>query len=94
MSDKEFPKGLFAKRNGKAPDFVLCSISVKKAEFVEYLRSLGGDEWANFQVKRSQGGKVYVELDTWKPEQAQQAGFDNPQRGNSGDGFADSEPPF
>lgn len=71
MSDKEFPKGLFAKRNDNAPDFVLCSLSVKKAEFIEYLNSMGGDDWANFQVKRSKGGKVYVELDTWKPQESQ-----------------------
>ena len=72
MSEKEFPKGLFAKRNDNAPDFVLCSLSVKKKEFVEYLRTLDReDEWCNFQVKRSQGGKVYVELDMWKPQASQ-----------------------
>ena len=73
MSDKQFPKGLFAKRHDNAPDFVLCSLSVKKKEFVEYLRTLDReDEWANFQVKRSKDGKIYVDLDTWKPEPQEQ----------------------
>jgi len=29
--------------------------------------------WVNIQVKRSKGGKLYAELDTWQPTQGESA---------------------
>lgn len=68
MSDKEFPDGLIFKlpRDG-APEYVSGSLSIKKAEFIEWLSSRDGD-WVNLNLKRSQGGKAYAEVDNWKPE--------------------------
>jgi len=64
----EFPTGLFAKApHPNAPDFVKGKLSVKRADFGNYLRGKEGD-WLNFDIKESKDGKWYVALDTWQPE--------------------------
>lgn len=70
MSDKEFPKGLFAKApHPNAPSFVKCGINIKIADLGNYLREKhnAGEEWLNLQVKESKDGKWYAEVDDWKP---------------------------
>lgn len=70
MSDeKTFVDGMIVKRHDNAPDFVICNLSLKGKELVEFMRQHQNDGWVNVQIKRSQGGKLYAELDTWKPEQ-------------------------
>ena len=72
MSDKEFPSGLFAKApHERAPDFVKCSLSIKRADLGNWLRGKS-DEWINLQVKESRGGKWYVEVDNWKPDSSKE----------------------
>lgn len=71
MTDKEFVPGLFAKApHPNAPDFVKASVSIKIQDLGNFLRekSQAGEEWVNVQVKQSQGGKWYAEVDNWKPE--------------------------
>ena len=69
MNDQKiFVDGLIAKRNENAPDWVICSLSLKGKELVEFMREHQKDGWVNVQVKRSQGGKIYAELDTWEPK--------------------------
>jgi len=68
MSDIEFIDGLFVKPpHEKAPDFVKCTISIKRKDLGNWLRSKD-DEWINMQVKESKNGKWYAEVDNWKPE--------------------------
>ena len=77
MSDKEFVPGLFAKApHEKAPDFVKCGISIKVKDLGNFLRekNAAGDEWVNIQVKESQGGKWYAEVDKWEPKQSAPSG--------------------
>ena len=63
----DFVDGLMAKKpNEKAPDFVKCAISIKRADLITWLTGQT-DEWINVQVKESKGGKWYAEVDTWKP---------------------------
>jgi hypothetical protein len=39
MADnKEFPNGIIAKRQDNAPEFVLCNLSFKVEEFINYLQ--------------------------------------------------------
>ena len=68
MSD--FPKGIFAKKkHDNAPAFVVCKISIKRAEAIEWLQSLTG-EFVNLDIKESKdGSKLYAQIDNWKPKE-------------------------
>lgn len=69
MSDTEFVDGLIMKdRHEKAPDFVKCHISIKRKELIAWLHNKP-DEWINLDVRRSKAGKLYAEVNNWKPEQ-------------------------
>ena len=67
MTDKIFADGFIAKRHENAPDFVLTGLSVKVSEAKAFLDQHANKGWVNLQVKRSKGGKLYVELDTFEP---------------------------
>jgi hypothetical protein len=64
----EFPNGLIFKlpRNG-APEFVKGSLSIKRAELIEWLNSKS-DEWINLDLKVGQSGKAYASVNTFKPD--------------------------
>jgi hypothetical protein len=70
--EKVFADGFVFKRNEKAPDFVVGGISVKVEDAVAFLRKHDKNGWVNLQVKNSQGGKYYIELDTFEPKAQQQ----------------------
>lgn len=63
QKEKVFASGFIAKRNDAAPEYVLVNLSVKVSEAMEFLNRNQSNGWVNLQVKRSQGGKLYVELD-------------------------------
>ncbi len=70
MSDKpevEFVDGLIVKRpNEKAPEYVVCNISIKRKDLGNWLRTKT-DEWINVDVKISKQGKYYAAVNNWKP---------------------------
>lgn len=66
--EKVFAEGIIFKRNDNAPDFVIGSMSVKNDEFVPFLQANAKNGWTNLQVKKSQNGKFYIELDTFEPK--------------------------
>ena len=68
---KVFADGFVFKRNENAPDFVIGSLSIKVEEAVAFLKQHTKNGWVNLQVKNSQGGKYYMELDTFEPKQQQ-----------------------
>ena len=70
MEEKKFAKGLFAKRNEKAPDFVVCYLSFKSDEFIQYLKENTNDKgYVNMQVLKSKDkGTMYAVLDTFEPK--------------------------
>lgn len=70
--EKIFADGFIFKRNEKAPDFVVGGISIKVEDAVAFLKKHDKNGWVNLQVKNSQGGKYYMELDTFEPKQQQQ----------------------
>jgi len=83
--EKIFADGFVFKRNEKAPDFVVGNISVKVEEAVAFLKQHTKNGWVNLQVKNSQGGKYYIELDTFEPKaQQQQAPAQQPEPVNDG----------
>lgn len=68
--DKIFADGFrFEKPREGSPEFVKGRISVKVPEaiaFLEQHQNNGG--WVNIDLKKSQGGKLYLELNTWTPK--------------------------
>jgi hypothetical protein len=82
--DKIFADGFVFKRNEKAPDFVVGGISVKVEDAVAFLRKHDKNGWVNLQVKNSQGGKYYIELDTFEPKAQAQAPAQQPEPVNDG----------
>lgn len=70
MADKIFANGLSFKRpNEKAPEFVKGSLSIKTDEFIDFLKANSVNGWVNLDLKESQGGKLYFELNTWQPKE-------------------------
>jgi hypothetical protein len=84
MQEKIFADGFVFKRNEKAPDFVVGGISVKVEDAVAFLRKHDKNGWVNLQVKNSQGGKYYIELDTFEPKAQAQAPAQQPEPVNDG----------
>jgi len=68
--EKIYAKGLFAKRNEKAPDFVVCSLSVKTDDFTQFLKENTNEKgYVNLQVLKSkEKGTLYAVLDTFEPK--------------------------
>jgi hypothetical protein len=74
MSDEKiFAAGLIVKRNENAPEYVMCNLSVKVDEFAAFAQQYQSNGWLNIQCKVSKNGKMYAELDTWKPTQGDAA---------------------
>jgi len=82
--EKIFADGFVFKRNEKAPDFVVGSISVKVEEATAFLKQHEKNGWVNLQIKNSQGGKYYIELDTFEPKAQAQAPAPQPEPVNDG----------
>ena len=73
MSEKIFVNGMIIKpRHERTPDYVLANISFKVEDMVAFLQQHQDGGWVNVQVMKSQQGKDYAALDTWKPQQQQQ----------------------
>ena len=65
---REFPKGFFASRPDEAPDFALCTIKIKKSEFLPYLTGFDDSDWMTIDVKRSKSNNVFPEVNMFKPD--------------------------
>ena len=68
--EKNYAKGLFVKRNEKAPEFVVCSLSIKTDEFIQFLRENTNEKgYVNLQVLKSKDkGTFYAIVDTFTPK--------------------------
>ena len=68
--EKIYAKGLFVKRNEKAPEFVVCSLSLKSDEFIQFLKENTNDKgYVNLQVlKNKDKGTLYAVVDTFEPK--------------------------
>lgn len=75
MSEKIYADGFrFFDKKDNQPDFVLGAIVISPEALLSWAKSnpdktsdYKGQMQIKFQVKKSKDGKVYVELDTWKP---------------------------
>lgn len=72
MSEREtiFADGMFVEKPSEnAPDFIKLGISIKVAEFTEFLKKHEkASGYVNLNLKKSKGGKLYVDLNDFKPK--------------------------
>lgn len=82
MPEKIFTDGLlFQLPNPQAPDFVKGKLSIKVEDFTKFMKTHANNGWVNIDLKVSQGGKSYAELNTWK-----KANTENPNANNDDTG--------
>ena len=58
---------IFKRPNEGAPDFVKGALSIKVNEAIAFLQKHNSGGWVNLDLKNSQGGKLYLQLNDWKP---------------------------
>lgn len=69
--EKIFAKGFSIKRTEGQPSFVIGRMSVKVSEAIEFLKEHAENDWVSIDIKESAEGKIYCQLNTWKPTQSQ-----------------------
>lgn len=75
MADKIFADGMmWQDPNEKAPDFIKGEILFQTEKFVDFIKAnmeyTTPKGWMKVVMKEAKGsGKIYFELDTWKPTQ-------------------------
>ena len=77
MADKVFVSGMIPKKKPTSPEFVIVNLSFKVDEFKTFLDEHKDAGWVNVVVKESKGGKIYAELDTWKPNSQEKPPVDD-----------------
>ncbi|KGQ19871.1 hypothetical protein LF41_2378 [Lysobacter dokdonensis DS-58] len=93
-NDTKFIEGLIAKApHEKAPEYVKAKLSIKREELIAWLQSQTG-EWINADVKVSQQGKWYVQVDQWRADGKHQESKPIPLRETPRDEHFDDFPPF
>lgn len=66
----KFPQGfIFKKPREGTPTFVKGSLSIKVDEAIEWLKANAHSEWINLDLKQSKEGKLYLQLNEWKPKE-------------------------
>jgi len=66
--DPVFADGFIFKRPREgAPEFVKGALSIKVDEAIAFLQKHNNAGWVNLDLKNSQGGKLYLQLNDWKP---------------------------
>lgn len=68
-NEKQFVDGMFAgKPSENAPEFIKAKISIKAAELIPFLeKHVNNAGYLNLDLKESKAGKLYLELNTYKP---------------------------
>ncbi len=70
MDEKTFAKGIyFGKPHPNAPDFVKGKIDIKVDDLMLFLKEHENEKgYVNLDLKESKAGKLYLELNTFKPQ--------------------------
>jgi len=69
MADKSFVQGMIIKiPPAQAPDFVKLKLSFKVDQLIECLQANQSNGWVNADLKKSQKGSYYCEIDTWRKD--------------------------
>ena len=75
---KVFADGFSFKRQENAPAWVIGRQSVKVDEAIAFLKQHQKNGWVNTDVKQSQKGGYYCELDTWEAKPKAEAATSTP----------------
>lgn len=71
--DTIFSRGIFFKDpSDKAPSYVIGKVKFKVDEAIEFINEHAKDGWLTLDIKRSKGGKTYMQVDTYVPSNKQQ----------------------
>jgi hypothetical protein len=73
QQEKIFADGFSFKRREGAPEFVIGRQSIKVDEAIAFLKQHQKNGWVNLDVKKSQKGTYYCELDTWESDKSTMA---------------------
>ena len=92
MADKLFVDGMIVKRKENAPSFVKCSLAFRCKDFHQFMQKNHNDGWLNVDLKVSKNGKLYAEVDTWKPNKAESNDWGEPPVGEDTRDFSDGNP--
>ena len=88
-----FVKGLYAKKHEKSPDFVICNLSYKVDEFIQFLKENEKNGCVNIQVLKSkEKGTLYSVLDNFEPKKLNDV--KNKEEDNPFNSDADKDLPF
>jgi hypothetical protein len=78
MSEKKevvFAEGMYFKapdeRTKEKAPWVKGSVSIKMSDFIPFIKEHKDKEWLNIDLKKSKGGKLYFEVNTWEPTEDQ-----------------------
>ena len=73
MSEKKFVDGLFTSRRENAPEFVIANLSINTEKFIAWLiENTSAKGFCNIDLKVGKSGKMYAELNEWKPQGEQE----------------------
>lgn len=68
MADKQFLDGIRAFRpNEKAPEYVIANLVINVSELESFLKKQTNNE-VKVDLKRSQKGSFYLEVNSWQPK--------------------------
>lgn len=71
MSEKKKINGLFVKRNEKAPEWVLSTISIVADDFKKWLdENKNSNGWVNLDLKKAKDGRFYLDHNDYKPKES------------------------
>lgn len=67
-TEKKFADGMFFNRNPNAPDFVIGSLGIQVEKAVAWIKQQKQKEngFINVDIKKSQNGKYYLELNEYE----------------------------
>lgn len=97
MTDKIFLPIRVSKPSEKAPDWVKLNFGAKVDELVAFLQeNKKSDGWINFDLKKSKGNKLYLELNTFEKGRKEVPGqtYDELEEANAKFQYAAEEEDF
>ncbi len=72
MAEKQFVDGLRVKeRSDRTPDWIKMQLAINREQLIAWLQNRT-EQWIDIDIKESKAGKMYCEVNTWKPENSNQ----------------------